>query len=352
MKTYPRPFIHWRNQLHHLPYPFSHHQCCSLPCCSFTLGSKQSAFYADHPLSTGLPWAYQAATTFSSSSLTVNVSWSSLADRDNTVAQSSPQGEDSDATLVPTVPSIPVIPSTPPPHHTTKWTPLPQIPSYSPSQPCDEGTLSYLPPGWPLSLPPTMFAPHWEQLQSGALYLPLILWNLFWPPLQPHHPQAWMIVPILHKSHPLPSLFLQDPATQVQLFWTDAIHVSWQTTSIQTVPIIVVPPVDEPFQDTPTTNVPNFIASTVSNMVTPVSSAHTLHPLTTIPSWTQPRTSPTMRSMREIGVLEMALQDYEEGNITDIWDPPPCSSLPPSLPSHTLWDMIMNNKEISLEIWD
>ena len=90
---------------------------------------------------------------------------------------------------------------------------------------CDEGTLSYLPPGWPLSLPPTIFTPHWEQLQSGALHLPLILWNLFLPLLQPHHPQAWIIVPIPHESHLLLSPFLQDLATQVQSFWTDAIHV-------------------------------------------------------------------------------------------------------------------------------
>ena len=58
-----------------------------------------------------------------------------------------------------------------------------------------------------------------------------------------------------------------------------------------------------------------------------------------------------MRSTREIGVLEMELQDYKEGNITDIWDSPPFSSLPPSLPSHSLWDMITNNEGISSEIW-
>ena len=62
--------------------------------------------------STGLPQAYQAATTFSNSSLAVNISWSSLADKDNTVSRSSPQGEDSDTTLVPTIPFTPAVPST------------------------------------------------------------------------------------------------------------------------------------------------------------------------------------------------------------------------------------------------
>ena len=48
----------------------------------------------------------------------------------------------------------------------------------------------------------------------------------------------------------------------------------------------------------------------------------------------------------------MELQDYEEGNVTDIWDPPPFSPIPSSPPSHSLWDMITNDKEISAEIWD
>ena len=43
--------------------------------------SKWSTFYADYPLPTGLPQAYQAATTFSNSSLAINISQSSLADR-------------------------------------------------------------------------------------------------------------------------------------------------------------------------------------------------------------------------------------------------------------------------------
>ena len=59
-----------------------------------------------------------------------------------------------------------------------------------------------------------------------------------------------------------------------------------------------------------------------------------------------------MRSMREIGVLEMELQDYEEGNITDAWDPPPFPPILSFPPSHSLWNMITNNKGISLEILD
>ena len=35
--------------------------------------------------------------------------------------------------------------------------------------------------------------------------------------------------------------------------------------------------------------------------------------------------------------------------VTDIWDPPPFPSILPSLPSHSLWDMITNDKKISLE---
>ena len=56
-----------------------------------------------------------------------------------------------------------------------------------------------------------------------------------------------------------------------------------------------------------------------------------------------------MRSTREIGVLEIKLQDYEEGNVTDPWDPPPFSTLPPSAPFQLLWDMIT---KISVEIWE
>ena len=54
----------------------------------------------------------------------------------------------------------------------------------------------------------------------------------------------------------------------------------------------------------------------------------------------------------EIGVLEMELQDYEEGNITNVWDSPSFSSLSSSPPSHSLWDMITINEEISSELWD
>ena len=38
--------------------------------------------------------------------------------------------------------------------------------------------------------------------------------------------------------------------------------------------------------------------------------------------------------------------------VMDIWDPPLFSSIPPSPPFHTLWDMITNDKGISAEIWD
>ena len=38
--------------------------------------------------------------------------------------------------------------------------------------------------------------------------------------------------------------------------------------------------------------------------------------------------------------------------VTDVWDPPPFSPIPFSPLSHTLWDMITNNKGISVEIWD
>ena len=216
--------------------------------------------------------------------------------------------------------------------------------------PYDKGMLSYLPSGWPLPLPPPMFALHWEQLQSGTLHLPPILWNPFQSPLQPHQPQVWMIIPIHHKLYLLSLPFLQDPATQVQLFQVGATHADPQNTSVQTIPIIIAPYVDELPQDTQTTSVPNFVAPTVSSMFTHASSASTPCLPTITPSWTQPGISSTTRSMREIGVLEMELQDYKEGNVTDVWDPPPFSSLPPSLLSHILWDMITNNKGISTEI--
>ena len=37
--------------------------------------------------------------------------------------------------------------------------------------------------------------------------------------------------------------------------------------------------------------------------------------------------------------------------ITDVWDLPPFSTLLPFLPSQPLWNMIINNKGISAEIW-
>ena len=127
-----------------------------------------------------------------------------------------------------------------------------------------------------------------------------------------------MIISIPHKSYPLPSPFLQDPVTQVQSFQLNASHTSPQNISALTVPIIIVPPVDELPLATQTTNVLNFIAPTVNSVVTSKSSALRPHPQTMIPLWTPPGTSPITRSMREIGVLEMELQDYEEGNVTNI----------------------------------
>ena len=64
-----------------------------------------------------------------------------------------------------------------------------------------------------------------------------------------------------------------------------------------------------------TLRAPALLGSFLSNI--PMSSILTPCPLTMVLSWMQPGTSPTMRLMREIGVLEMELQDYEEGNITD-----------------------------------
>ena len=75
--------------------------------------SERSTFYTDHPLPTGLPWAYRAATTFSNSFLTINITGSSLTNRDDPIPGSSPQRVDSDTTLIPTVPSTLIIPSTP-----------------------------------------------------------------------------------------------------------------------------------------------------------------------------------------------------------------------------------------------
>ena len=159
-----------------------------------------------------------------------------------------------------------------------------------------------------------------------------------------------MIVPISHESYPLPSPFPQNPATQAQLFQLSASHANPPNISAPTVPIIVVPPVNKLLLDIPTTNVLNFIAPTMSSMVTSKSSAPKPCPPTMTPSWMQPGTSPIMRSTRKIGVLEIEPQDYKEGNVTDVWEPPPFSAILPSPLSHSLWDMITNNKGISLEI--
>ena len=76
---------------------------------------KRLTFYADHPLSTGLSRAQRVTTTFHSSTsfLVINDSRSSLADRDDLSAQNSPQGENSDTTIVLTVLSTSDIPHTP-----------------------------------------------------------------------------------------------------------------------------------------------------------------------------------------------------------------------------------------------
>ena len=66
-----------------------------------------------------------------------------------------------------------------------------------------------------------------------------------------------------------------------------------------------------------------FIAPIVSSVVTPASSASKPFPLTITHSWTPDGTSPTTRSTRVIGVLEMELQDYKKDNVTDPWNPPP-----------------------------
>ena len=216
----------------------------------------------------------------------------------------------------------------------------------------NEGMPSYLPPGWPLPPPPATFAPYWEQLQNNALHLSPILWNPFWFPLQHHQPQAWMIVPIPYESYPLPSPFPQDPVTWIQSFWLNATHVDPLNTSAPTVSIIVAPHVDKLPPDTQTTSILNFIAPTVSSVVTLVSSVLMSYSPTTTPSWMWPGTSHITRSMREIEVLEMEFQDYKKSNVMNIWNPLPFSSLSPCPSSHSLWDMITNNKGISSDIWD
>ena len=156
--------------------------------------------------------------------------------------------------------------------------PLPFSASYT------NKVLSYLPPGWPLPLPPAMFTPHWEQLQNGILHLPPILWNPFQSLLQPHQPQAWMIVSIPHESYPLPSPFPQDPVTWAQSFQLDVSHVNPPNTFAPTVPIIIVPSMDKLPLAIPTTNALNFVAPTVSSVVTPESSAPRPCPQTMTPS--------------------------------------------------------------------
>ena len=65
----------------------------------------------------------------------------------------------------------------------------------------------------------------------------------------------------------------------------------------------------------------------------------------------------------ESGCLGGFIEAYDKGSmghglmtfgslVRDVWNPPPFSSLPPSPPSHSLWDMITNDEGISLEIWD
>ena len=166
-----------------------------------------------------------------------------------------------------------------------------------------------------------------------------------------------MIIPIFHKSYPLPLPFPQDLVTQVQLFQLSASQTNPPNISALTIPIIVVPPMDEPLLAIPTKNVLNFIAPTVSSVVIPEAFAPRPCPQTTTPSWTQLVTSPITRStreigVREIGVLEMELQYYKEGNVTDVWNSPSFSAILPFPLSHSLWDMITNNEGISLEIWD
>ena len=168
--------------------------------------------------------------------------------------------------------SPPLQSSHPPPLSYHQVNPHPPNPLPYPA-PCADKALSYLPLGLPLPLPPTIFTPHWEQLQSSTLHLPPILWNPFQFPLQPHCLQAWMIISIFYKLYPLPSPFPQDPATQVQIFQLGATYAGPLTTSTPIVSIIVAPPADNMHQATPTTSVLNFIAPTVSNMITPTFSA-------------------------------------------------------------------------------
>ena len=51
------------------------------------LKSERLIFYTDNPLPTGLSQAYWAATMFSNSSLAINISQSSLTDRDDTISR-------------------------------------------------------------------------------------------------------------------------------------------------------------------------------------------------------------------------------------------------------------------------
>ena len=143
---------------------------------------------------------------------------------------------------------------------------------------------------------------------------------------------------------------MEEKGGESQTSVIDAICVDSQNISVLTVPIIAVPSVDKPLLGTQIISVLNFIAPTVSSMVTPASSASRPCLSTMTPSWMQPGTSPITRSMREIGAFEMELQNYEEGNITDVWDPAPFSSLLPTLPFHSLWKMMINNEGISSEI--
>ena len=48
----------------------------------------------------------------------------------------------------------------------------------------------------------------------------------------------------------------------------------------------------------------------------------------------------------------MEFQDYEVGNVIDMWDPPPFSPLPPLPPSQNLCNIITKDDGISQVTWD
>ena len=143
--------------------------------------SEWSSFYTDHPLPSGLSCAYRAAATFSNSSLTINVSQSSLADRDDPVTQSSSQGEDSNTTLISTVPSTPATPSTP-------TIIPPSRPPFSkslciPSHILQQRNAIIFAAGLASSSTTNNVCSALGATQSSTLHLPPILWNPFQFPL-------------------------------------------------------------------------------------------------------------------------------------------------------------------------